>query len=82
MHALSFIITSFPFFLLRFDLPSSTSSSSSLNPLDLSVHRLYGSMFAAYVDTTAGTFLLYHLEKEQVGREEGKEGGREGGRED
>jgi hypothetical protein len=32
-------------------------------------------MFAAYVDTTAGTFSLYHLEKEQVRGEGGREGG-------
>ncbi|GAB5037563.1 Hypothetical protein NocV09_08800080 [Nannochloropsis oceanica] len=45
---------------------SSPSSSSSLNPLDISLHRLYGAMFAAVVDTTAGSLALFLLEKEQV----------------
>jgi len=37
-------------------------------------------MFAAVVDTTAGSLALFLLEKEQVGREGEREGGREGRR--
>lgn len=50
----------------RFELPPSSPQSSSLNPHDLQLVRLYGHMYAAHIDTKAATLRLYRLGKDQV----------------